>query len=119
MKIEKVRSNLLPLKNEQNLLSMQGLASRSPQLDSSSREEMYYPIRDPIRWSAARATPPRYPHVQLNEDFLSLILQVRRKWLVGFPAARRRGGGYGGEIPAGPRQATAGERRVEGEGGGG
>ena len=37
-----MRSNLLPLKNEQSLLSMQGLASRSPQLDSSSREEMYF-----------------------------------------------------------------------------
>ena len=32
----------LPLKIEQNTLSVQGLASRSPQLDSSSREKMYY-----------------------------------------------------------------------------
>ena len=38
----------LPLEIEQNVLSVQGLASRSPQLDSSSREEMYYP-RDPIQ----------------------------------------------------------------------
>ena len=35
------------------------------------------------------------------------------------PAAQRRGGGYGGEIPAGFRQAAAGERREVGEGGGG
>ena len=37
----------LPLKIEQTLFSVQGLASQAPQLDSSSREEMYYP-RDPI-----------------------------------------------------------------------
>ena len=43
-----VRSNLLPSKINKRVLSVQGLASRSPQLDSSSREEMYYP-RDPIR----------------------------------------------------------------------
>ena len=30
-----------------------GVGLSIPQLDSSSREEMYYPIRDPIRWSAA------------------------------------------------------------------
>ena len=71
-------SNLLPSKNEQSLLSMQGLISRSPQLDSSSREEMYF-LADPIR-----AAPPRYPHVQLDEDFLSLIPQARRKWLARF-----------------------------------
>ena len=35
------------------------------------------------------------------------------------PAARRHGGGYGGEIPAGLRQAAAGETREVGEGGGG
>ena len=29
-----------------------------------------------------RAAPPRFPHVQLDEDFLSLIPQARRKWLV-------------------------------------
>ena len=35
------------------------------------------------------------------------------------PAARRCGGGYGGEIPTGLRQAAVGERREVGEGGGG
>ena len=44
------------------------LASRSPQLDSSSREEMYYPIQ-----STTRVAPPWYPHVRLDEDSLILI----------------------------------------------
>ena len=77
-----MRSNLLPLKNVQSVLSMQGLVCRSPQLGSSSREEMYYP-RDPIRWSTARAAPPRYPHVLLDVDILSLIPQARRTRLDG------------------------------------
>ena len=77
-----MRSNLLPSKNEQSLLSMQGLVCRSPQIDSSSREEMYYP-RDPIRWSTARAAPPRYPHIQLDEDSAFLIPQARWRWLDG------------------------------------
>ena len=70
------------LEERANVLSMQGLASRSPQLDVSSREEMYYP-RSPIRWSTARAAPPWYPHVQLDVVFLSLIPQARRKRLDG------------------------------------
>ena len=81
MTVAKMRSNLLPSKNVQSVLSMQGLVCRSPQLDTSSREEMYYPC-DPIRWSTARAAPPRYPHIQLDEDFLSFIPQARRKWLM-------------------------------------
>src|SRR5680860_1439978 len=80
MEVAKMRSNLLPSKNVQSVLSMQGLVCRSPQLDSSSREEMYYP-RDPIRWSTARASPPWYPHVRLDVDVLSLIPQARRTWL--------------------------------------
>ena len=78
---------------------------------------MYYPIQDPIRWSAAQAAPPRYPHVQLDEHFLSLIPQARRKWLVKFQQ-------HDGvvvdmvDIPAGLRQATAGERREVEERGG-
>ena len=71
-----MRSNLLPLKNVQSVLSMQRLVCRSPQLDSSSREELYYP-RDPIRWSNARAAPPQYPHVRLDEYVNSLIPQAR------------------------------------------
>ena len=59
---------------------MQGLASRSPQLDLSSREEMYYP-RDPIRRSSARAAPPWYPHVQLDVVFSFLIPQELEKRL--------------------------------------
>ena len=33
----------LTLEDRESVLSMQGLVCRSPQLDSSSREEMYYP----------------------------------------------------------------------------
>ena len=38
----------LTLEERSKLLSMQGLVCRSPQLDSSSREEMYF-LEDPIR----------------------------------------------------------------------
>ena len=38
-------------------------------------------LEDPIRWSTARAVPPRYPHVRLDVDVLSLIPQARRMWL--------------------------------------
>ena len=75
-----MRSYLLPLKNVQSVLSMHGLVCRSLQLDSSSREEMYY-SRDPIRWSTTRAAPPRYPHVRVDVDSAFLIPQARRKWL--------------------------------------
>ena len=72
---------------------------------------MYYPIR-----SAARAAPPWYPHVQLDEDSLILIPQEVKERL-----ARSQQHDDGVvvdmvEIPAGLRQAAAGE---EGAGGGG
>ena len=57
-----MRSNLLPLKNVQSVLSMQWLVCRSLQLDSSSREEMYYPSRsNPMkhRTSSASAVSTR------------------------------------------------------------
>ena len=95
---------------------MQGLASRSPQLDSSSREEMYY-SRDPIRWSTTRAASRWYPHVQLDEDSAFLIPQASREWLDRSRYHDGCGGVDGGEIPAGLRQAAAGERREVGEGG--
>ena len=66
-----MRSNLLPLKNVQSVLSMQGLVCRSPQLDSSSREEMYYP-RDPRsnpmehRMSSASAVSTRTTRCRLR-----------------------------------------------------
>ena len=90
------------------------MASRSPQLDSSSREEMYYPIR-----SAARAAPPWYPHVRLDEDSLILIpLEVKER------LARSQQHDDGVvvdmvEIPAGLRQAAAAEEGEGGAGGGG
>ena len=70
---------------------------------------MYYPIR-----SAARAAPPRYPHVQLDEDSTIMILQEVVERL-----ARYQENDNGVvvdmvEIPAGFRQAATGE-----EGGGG
>ena len=98
---------------------MQGLASRSPQLDSSSCEEMYYPIRHPIQWSAARAEPPRYPHIQLDEEFFSLILQVRKKWLTIFQQHDGVVVDMVEKFLQGFAKRLREERRVEGEGGGG
>ena len=86
------------------VLSRQGLASRSPQLDLSSREEMYYP-------SAAQATPPRDPHVQLDEDSTILIPQEVVERFARSAARRRWRGVYGGD-PTGLRQASAEEEDV-------
>src|SRR5680860_242788 len=62
-----MRSNLLPLKINKRVLSVQGLASRSPQLDSSSREEMYF-LEVQFDEVPQGAAPPRYPHVRLDVD---------------------------------------------------
>ena len=103
------------LEERASVLSMQGLASRSPQLDSSSCEEMYYPIRDPIRRSTARAAPPPCPHVQLDVVFSFLIPQELEKRL----ARIQQHDGVVVEVfpRAGRRQATQ-ERERGGAGGG-
>ena len=68
---------------------------------------MYYP-------SVARATPPRDPHVQLDEDSTFLIPQELVERLARSAARRRWRGVYGGD-PTGLRQAAVGERgAVEG-----
>ena len=90
-----------------SVLSRQGLASRSPQLDSSSREEMYYP-------SVARATPPRDPHVQLDEDSTLLIPQELVERLARSAARRQWRGVYGGDL-TGLRQAVSGREEEEEE----
>ena len=92
---------------------MQGLVCRSPQLDLPSREEMYF-LEDPIRRSAARAAPPRYPHVQLDEDFFSLIPASEEEVAREIPAARRRGGGDGGGFPADRASPSRVREREEG-----
>ena len=74
---------------------------------------MYYPIRDPIR-CVARATAPRYPHVQLDEDSAFLIPQEVVERLARFQQHEDGVVVDMVEIPTGLRQAAVGE-----EGGGG
>ena len=45
-----------PQRKTERVLSREGLASRSPQLDLSSREEMYYPIRSSTSEVSTRST---------------------------------------------------------------
>ena len=48
----------LTLEDRGSVLSMQGLVCLSPQLDSSSREEMYYPANKTHEVAQQHAAPP-------------------------------------------------------------
>ena len=93
---------------------MQGLVSRSPQLDLPCREEMYYPLRsNPMkrRTGSTSTVSTRIAQRRLPLLDPASVEEVAHE----IPVARQCGGGYGGgSSRTGLRQAM--HTREEGEG---